>query len=330
MIDKIIKFIKEEYKFLIVLFLILFLGLYRLPYNLYVGGGIISLEKRLEVENSYPSKGSFNLCYVKSIRSTIPTYLLSYVFNWERDNLNDAKLDENDNPKDMWEREKLYLKEANDNAIISAFKAAGEDITINKEVLKILYVDSESDTDLKTGDTIISINNVVIKEFDEIKEVIKDFSIGDKISVKYLRDDKEYNGYFKVREIEGEKKAGLYLIKLYDYDINRDISLDFQNSEGGPSGGMMVSLAIYNKITKKDILKGRIIAGTGTIDSNGNVGEIGGVKYKLKGAVKGGAEIFLVPEGNYQEAIHEKEEHNYDIVIFKVKNISDAIKFLGE
>lgn len=326
---KVVKFCKEEYKFLIVLFLILFLGLYRLPYNLYVGGGIISLEKRLEVENSYPTSGSFNLCYVKSIRSTIPTYLLSYVFNWQRESINDLKIDENDNTDNMWEREKLYLKEANDNAVISAFKEAGEDITINKEILKILYVDIDSDTDLKVGDTIISINNIEIKEYDEIKDIVKDFNVGDKVSVRYLREDKEASGYFKVREINGEKKAGLYLVKLYDYKINREINLDFANSEGGPSGGMMVSLAIYNKITQKDILKGRIIAGTGTVDSNGNVGEIGGVKYKLRGAVNGNAEIFLVGEANYEEALHEKIENNYDIIIFKVKNISDAIKFLG-
>ncbi len=325
---KIFCFIKEEYKFIIVLCLILFVGLFHLPYNIYVGGGTISLAKRLEVENEYQESGSFNLAYVTSIRATIPTYLLSYVFNWERESINDAKLDENDNPTDMWEREKLYLQEANDSAIISAYNLAKEDININKELLKILYVDKDSQTNLKIGDTILSIAGVKLKEFDEIKDILKNYQVGDKIDVHYLRNDKEEDGYFVIREIEGEKKAGLYLIKLFDYNTKRYVKLNFKGSEGGPSGGFMTSLAIYNRLTKNDLTKGRKIVGTGTIDSKGNVGEIGGVKYKLSGAVSGKADVFFVPEENYEEALKVKEEKGYDINIVMVKTLLDAVNYL--
>ena len=324
----IINLIKEEYKLIIVLILILFLGLYHLPYNIYVGGGTINLEKRLEVTDEYRESGSFNLAYVKSIRATIPSYLLSYVFDWERENINDVKLDENASVKDMWKREKLYLQEANDGAIISAYKEAGEDITINKEILKILYIDSGSDTDLQIGDTIISVADNPIKEFFDIKEIIKNYNVGDRVSVKYLRDDKEYTGYIVIREMDNEKKAGLYLIKLYDYDIKRKVNLKFSSSEGGPSGGFMVSLAIYNRLTKDDLTKGRKIVGTGTIDANGNVGEIGGVKYKLAGAVSSKSNIFFVPEANYDEAIKVKKEKGYNIDVVMVKTLRDAINYL--
>ena len=89
----------------------------------------------------------------------------------------------------------------------------------------------------------------------------------------------------------------------------------------------MTSLYIYNKIDK-DVTKKRKIAGTGTIDADGNVGEIGGVKYKLKGAVKSKADIFFVPEANYEEAINEKKKNNYQIDIVMVKTLSDAVEFL--
>ena len=328
MFNKIIDYIKREYKFIIILILILFLGLFHLPYNLYVGGGTISLEKRLDVENEYKEKGSFNLSYVTSIRATIPTYLLSYVFNWDKENINDIKLDENDSARDIWEREKLYLQEAIDNAVISAFKAAGEDFTINKEVLKVLYIDKDSDTSLKGGDTLISINGVKLKEFNEIKDILKDFNIGDKVKVSYLRNDKEEDGYFIVREMNGEKKAGLYLIKLFDYTTDRKVKVDFNNKEGGPSGGFMLSLAIYNRLTPFDLTKGRKIVGTGTIDSNGNFGEIGGIRHKLSGAVRGKADIFMVPKENYEEAIEVKKEKGYNIDIVKVSTLLDAIEYL--
>lgn len=326
--EKIITFIKENYRYLIVLFLILFLGLYHLPYNLYIGGGTINLKNRLEVENAYEESGSFNLSYVTSYHATIPTYLLSYVFGWERENINDTKLDENDNTKDIWKRELLYLQEANDNAILSSCDAAGINYQMKKEILKVLYIDKDSETDLQIGDTILSIDNIEIKEMADIKEILNHYQVGDKISIKYLRDDKEKKGFIKVRLMDNEKKAGLYLIKLYEYTLPLKINLKFSSNEGGPSGGFMTSLAIYNRLTKNDITKGRKIVGTGTIDRFGHVGEIGGVKYKLSGAVSDKADIFFVPEGNYEEALKVKKEKGYNINIVMVKTLQEAIEYL--
>ena len=231
--DKVIKFIKEEYMYLMLLALILFLGFFHLPYSIYVGGGIINLDKRMEVEGEKELNGSYNLAYVKAVNATIPTYLLSYVFDWERESIEEAKIDENDNANDIWEREKLYLQEANDNAIISAFKESNSDILINKELLKVLYIDKDSNTDLKIGDTILKVNDIALKEFSDIKSIISAFNVGDKISVHYLRNDKEYDGFFILREINEEKKAGLYLVKLFDYQTDREVKLKFKSSEGG-------------------------------------------------------------------------------------------------
>ena len=111
--ERVVNYIKEEYKFLLVLAFIIFLGLFKLPYNLYIGGGIIDIADRLEIENEYHEKGSFNMAYVKSSKATIPMYLLSYIFNWERESIESVKLDENDNASDMWKREQIYLDEAN-------------------------------------------------------------------------------------------------------------------------------------------------------------------------------------------------------------------------
>ena len=302
--------------------------MYKLPYNLYIGGGIIDIADKLEVENEYKEKGSFNMAYVRSIKATVPMYLLSYVFNWERESIESVKLDENDTASDMWKREKIYLDEANNSAVISAYTKAGEDITINKEILQVLYVDKDSKTDLQVGDTILKVDGVSLKVFEDIKEILKDHEIGERVEVKYLRNEKEETGYFIVREMEGEKKAGLYLAKMYEYDVKRKINLDFSNKEGGPSGGFMLSLAIYNRLVSDDLTKGRKIVGTGTIDENGKVGDIGGVKYKVIGAYKGDADVFFVPVGNYEEAIKYRDEKGYNLNIVKVETLDEAIDYL--
>jgi len=326
--EKIIKFIKEEYKFLVLCLIILVVGVVRLPVNLYIGGGIINLEERIEIDDEYKEKGSFNLAYVREARATLPTYLFSFIAGWDRESIKNIQIDENDNSKDMWKRQKLYLKEANDNAIINAYKLAGEEINIKSEIYQILYLDKNAETNLEIGDEIISINSQKIVSYDDIKNIAINKNIDDEIIIKVKRNEKEYECYAKIKEIDNEKKIGIYLIKLYDYEVKRDIDLSFSKREGGSSGGFMLSLAIYNRLIEKDITNGLKIVGTGTIDSEGNVGEIGGVKYKLKGAVKNKADIFFVPKNNYQEALSEKQKNKYKIDIVKVDTLKDAINYL--
>lgn len=70
------------------------------------------------------------------------------------------------------------------------------------------------------------------------------------------------------------------------------------------------------------------INGAGTIDIDSNVGEIGGVKYKLMGAFSNKADIFFVPKDNYEEAVKVKKKFNYKIKVVSVDTFEDAINYL--
>lgn len=327
--EKIKGFIKENYKFLILYIILLIICLWPLPYYIYTGGGTINLDKRISIEDEHVEKGSFNLAYVKNVKATIPTYLLSYLFNWDIESIENYQIDSHESSEDIWKREKLYLQESIDNAIINAYRLAGEDLIIKKEVYKILSIDENALTDLKIDDAILKINDIEVKNYDDIKSIVSNCSYNEKLNILVLRNNKEVSCYANVIEHEKEKKMGVYLIKSFDYDYSRKIDLGFSNREGGSSGGFMLSLAIYNRLIEKDLTHGLKIVGTGTIDSDGFVGSIGGVKYKLKGAEKEKADIFFVPSGiNYEEAIEEKEKNNYKIEVVGVKKLSDAIKYL--
>ena len=90
----------------------------------------------------------------------------------------------------------------------------------------------------------------------------------------------------------------------------------------------MTSLSIYNALVENDITKGRIIVGTGTIDILGNVGEIGGIKYKLLGAEKDNADIFLCPIDNYEEALAVASTNELNIKLIPVKTLKEAVAAL--
>ena len=161
-----------------------------------------------------------------------------------------------------------------------------------------------------------------------IKQTIEEKNVGDAINLKIKRNNKEQEVVAKIEKEENKKALGVMIVTNYNLKPEKEVKLKFKQSESGSSGGLMMSLSIYSAISGKDILKGRNIAGTGTIDMNGNVGEIGGIKYKIMGAVKNKMDVVLVPSANYKEAIKVKEAKNYKIKIVKVDTFMDAIDYL--
>ena len=82
--DGIKSFIVENYKFLIIWGIIIFLFFYEFPYVIYTPGGIVNLEKRISVDDAYESDGSLNMSYVSLVKGTAPMILLSYIIpNWD-------------------------------------------------------------------------------------------------------------------------------------------------------------------------------------------------------------------------------------------------------
>lgn len=321
------KFIKEKYKSLIVFLTLLFLLTYRLPYYIYVGGGTINLDDRIELKSN--ETGSYNLSYVKQIYATIPTYLLSYLNpKWDLVSVSKVAISDNEDVSDINTRERLYLEEANDFAILNAYKLAGKKIVMNSNHYKVIYKNEESDTSILVGDELISVNGISINNNSDYKKYLNSLDVNTKLEVKVLRDNKEITCYATLKEINNEKIIGLYLVNIYDYEVEPDIKLKFKWNESGSSGGFMLSLAIYDRLVEEDLTKGRKIVGTGTIDANGLVGEIGGVKYKVMGASKSKADIFFCPKENYEEAINTKNKYNLKIKIVKVETLQEAIDYL--
>ena len=122
----------------------------------------------------------------------------------------------------------------------------------------------------------------------------------------------------------------MILVNSIKVETDKNIEFKYSSNESGSSGGLMSTLEIYDSLVEEDITKGLKIAGTGTINYDGTVGEIGGVKYKLAGAVKKKADVFLVPSNNYQEALELKEKNNYDIKIIEAKDFKSVLKSLEE
>lgn len=326
---KIGKFIKNNIVFCLVILGLVLLTVIRLPYDVEMPGGTIDLGNRVKVNGQSVSiKGSFNMAYVSVVQGSIPHILAGLIIpDWEVVPQSETMY-ENETVEDSNKRDKLLLEQSKDYAIVTAMQAAGIEFEIENKVNYVAYISMEANTDIKIGDNILKCNGEDVIDLNYFREIVNASEVGEVLNFVVVRDGKEVNATAKVYEEDGSKYVGLSVLTTFDINSDTNVEIDSKSSESGPSGGMMMALMVYNAITKQDLTNGMKVVGTGTIELDGKVGEIGGVKYKLMGAVKNKADVFLVPEENYEEAIKVKEEKKYDIDIVKVGTLQDAIDYL--
>jgi PDZ domain-containing protein len=109
-----------------------------------------------------------------------------------------------------------------------------------------------------------------------------------------------------------------------DFEFPLDIEID-AGGIGGPSAGLAFALDIVDELGEDDLTRGRTVVATGALGLDGTVIPIGGVKQKAIGAEEAGADIFLVPDRNYEEARNAVD----GLRVVPVSNLSEALSVLA-
>lgn len=300
------------------------------PYYVKMGGGTIKIDKKISVLDEKESTGSLEALYVRESRGVILTYLLSYVIpSFEREKISDVTY-EDENSSEYDYRERLYFTNSLDAATKVSFDKAGKKIWVSSSKFLVIYIDKDAKTDLEVGDEVISINGNSVSSYDEMSKIIGKMSISDKVSILVKRSGKEVETTSYLTRFDDEERLGIVISNEIKYSTNPKVSFSFSGSEAGPSGGLMIALSIYNKLVDYDITGGKKVFGTGTIDIEGNVGEIGGIKQKIVAASRNGADVVFVPSGNYEEAKKIYDEKGYDFSLVKVSTFDDALDYLSD
>lgn len=320
---------KKIIKNILLVGLLLFICFFEFPYYIDAPGGLDNINNKVKVDNAYESKGSINLSYVSQYKATLPMLLVAYFNpNWKIESKKKQKTDDLDYDE-LLLREHLEMKQSYSNAIKYAYSKANKTVNVIEEKCNVIYVYKDADTDLKVGDQILSIDDKKINKCEEISDLVNSKKENDESIIKVINNNKEYERKVKYISINDMVVIGIQVSTEYILETEPKYKFKYSDREYGPSGGLMISLAVYNSLIEKDITGGKKIAGTGTLNSKGLVGPIGGVEYKLKGAVKNKADVFFVPAGeNYEEAIKLKEKNKYKIDIVQVETFDDALKYL--
>jgi PDZ domain-containing protein len=210
------------------------------------------------------------------------------------------------------------MEESQQDAIAAALNKLGYEVPWHVYVSEVSKA-SPSSGKLVAADFIIKINNVVIKDIDQMRSVINEAAPRGPLAVNVLRDGRSLTEQITaIKNADGKYRLGILAGYKYDFPVKIKLEL---GDVGGPSGGMMFALGIIDRLTPGQLTGGKHIAGTGTIDPSGNVGPIGGIRHKLYGAVNAGATIFLAPEANCDEVIGHVPN---GLTVVKVKTLSEA------
>ena len=184
---------------------------------------------------------------------------------------------------------------------------------------------------LKIGDVITDIDGKKINQIEEIRTSYAKKRIGDPLLITVERKDK--NGkvasvttrVILVENLDIEEKERPAIGILVGTSARFPIDVDFNlPGVGGPSAGLIFAVGIVEKLTEEDLVRGRKIAGTGTISASGKVGGIGGIEEKMVGASRIGATIFIAPRENCPDIKHVPN----GLKVIPVSTLSEAIEAL--
>jgi PDZ domain-containing protein len=229
------------------------------------------------------------------------------------------------------------------DALIVAYQAAHTvdpsiKIFYDIEGLQVIAISKKYQKDLQIGDLITEINGQPVNNVQQFEELLLPIDPSETISLTIKRDGEEIVVTTqKRRNIENE-----YVLPFSYHDI---ITIDkerttpkFQILEDrrstGSSGGAMMALAIYNALTEGDITKGKFIIGTGTINLDGSLGRIGGIRQKIATAAMYDVDIFFVDKRDYKAAyaMYEKIRNRFkpEFCLISVEYFQDILDKLED
>lgn len=226
----------------------------------------------------------------------------------------------NQTEQQVEERNAEDFKASQSSAETAALRKLGYPVQVT---IKNVTAGGPSDGVLKAGDVITKVDGQAVTSAPKLTELVRSKPAGTALDIEYTRGGKSATTKITTRAAEDEPpRIGVEIEPKQPHPFELKIDL---GEIGGPSAGLMFALGIIDKIEPDDLTGGKIIAGTGTIDDEGNVGPIGGIAQKLVGAKDAGAVYFLTPADNCAEA---KSNARPGLPLIKVGTLDEALTAL--
>ena len=306
------------------------------PYAVYTPGLVALVAPMVQIDGSErDDEGVFMLT---TIRLTYANYWMALQSMWDSDMMLYRKRDVIGDKSEVEYAARLtyVMQQSQSNAVEAAYRAADVPYRIATEQLAVTDIAPGSEDELRPGDRLLALDGQTVRDAETLSAQLGERQAGEQLTWTVGRAGEERQAVSTLRQpvaADGLAPAlGLQLAelrKLEPDDPGQTVRID-AGEIGGPSAGLMFALQIYDDLTGGELANGRRIAGTGTIDPEGKVGPIGGISLKITAADAMGAELFLAPLQNAEEAAAKARRIGSNMEVIAVATIDEAIARLQE
>lgn len=217
-----------------------------------------------------------------------------------------------------------------EQAAAAALEQAGEPVTTTtRVVVDGLLSNGPAQGLLEAGDIIEALEGTAVTSAAALASATATRARGDVVSLDIERDGTPMTVEVPIGPLPGDARVGLGIRlaeRITDVQLPRTVASSVDHL-GGPSAGLPTAIEVYDLVAPRDLLRGRRVAATGTMAANGTVGEIGGLRQKVIGAIGADADLLLVP--STQEALAERFATGR-VEVRGVASLEEAIAALRE
>jgi len=288
------------------------------------GGPVLEIEGR----RSFPTDGQLDLTTV-SVHA--PITLFQALEGWVDRDVAVVPRDLVFDPKQSDEQIERENTEAMRESQGAAVRAAARELGLQVSSVSVAELAPASPARglLEVGDVLTSVDGTAVRDAAELRSLITTRTPGKPARIGYTRDGRSDTAVVTTTQAEGQDGRPVAVIGVVTQEEPVEVPFDVDirlEEVGGPSAGLMFSLGILDKLGPESLTGGKHIAGTGEISADGRVGPIGGINHKLVAAARKGAEVFLVPAQNCEEAVAGAPA---GLQLVEVGTLSDALTGLA-
>lgn len=328
-----------RYVYVFLFALVLIAAMYiPLPYYITKPGLVEKLEPYVKVDGGKKENGDFMLVTVSMSQATIMNMAIAKLSKYNEIYKKEDIIKKGESEQQYQFQQSLLMNESKNAAIYNAYEKADKPVKVeNHGVLVINTIKGMPAFEkLQVGDRLTTVDSKSLETADEFIQYIKTKKNGEQVKIDFERSGAIKSETFTLQPLQdGSNRPGLGIEIATNQTLQVEPSVKIDtNRIGGPSAGLMFTLEIYNQLTQEDLTRGYEIAGTGTINSSGEIGPIGGIKQKVVAASNAGAELFFAPnEGgnqhsNYMDAIAAAQDIHSKMKIVPVDTLEEALLYL--
>lgn len=325
--------------------------LFYLPVPFYVTqpGSVMELHQIVKVDQEEKNEGgTFGLVTVTMLKGNPALYLYARLSATADLVPFQRVLGEDETPGEYRERQLEAMRQSQDNAILAAYLLAGDERNVSasahEEGVRVIRTVSGMPAEqvLQSGDVIHEMDGTPVKDVDDLLTLLKTAQSGEEATLSIEREGEERKVKVKLVSLSaveggqgGESRVGLGIYPVTNRVVESSPPVQINTAKiGGPSAGLMMALEIYNQLIPLDLTKGYRIAGTGTIDPQGKVGQIGSIEHKVVTAAANDTDFFFVPkdikatDDNAAAALRKAQELKTETEIVPVATLEEAVHYL--